>query len=202
MYTRIGYSVTILGADGTLWMRGGNYDLVAGTGLTTNVASLTRVVNTAYAGKKILTFDSTQRHAGLVTTDGTLYTWGNCDYTYGCGYPVGSSLATPNMSIFNGLNIDSIAVGRSNMIVISNNTIYTIGDNSYGQIGTGAKSDYGTLTWTPISITGVLAGLTFKSVFSSYYVSGLITNTGAIYMWGRNYLGVLGGKCIYSNLHT
>jgi alpha-tubulin suppressor-like RCC1 family protein len=184
-------------------MRGINSDLVTGTGLTTlTVTSLTRVVNTAYAGKKILTFDSTERHAGLVTTDGTLYTWGNCQTYYGCGYSVGSSLATPDLSVFNGSNIDSIAVGRSSMIVLSNNTIYTIGDNVNGQSGTGAKSTYGIVTWTPISRTGVLAGLTFKSVFSSDYVSGLITSTGELYMWGSNFLGVLGGKRNYSNLHT
>jgi alpha-tubulin suppressor-like RCC1 family protein len=197
--TRIGRTVSVIGADGTLWAWGGNKNMLAGVGVTSpGVASPSRVIKSDYAGKKVAACDSTENYAALVTTDGTLYTWGDCVGAVSCGYEIGSSLATPNLSVFNGSDIDSIGLGKSNMIVLSRDTVYTIGDNTYGQIGTGAKSEYSTVTWTPISRSGVLAGLSFKSVFSKGYVSGVITNTGELYMWGANVGGVLGGKYIYS----
>jgi alpha-tubulin suppressor-like RCC1 family protein len=70
---------------------------------------------------------------------------------------------------------------------VSNNTLYSCGDNQFGQLGTGATKD----ALTPVATQGLPSGQ-ITVVESSYGSSGVLFASGKYYNWGLNNFSQLG----------
>ena len=132
-------------------------------------------------------------NTGAVTNDGSLYMWGNND----CG-ELGndkgewdSSYSDVPIKIME--NVESISLGEStSAAVTSDGSLYMWGNNSYGELGNGTKTD----STVPIKIMENV-----KSVSLSSGRSAAITKDGSLYVWGDNTYGLLGdGTYVDSNI--
>lgn len=84
------------------------------------------------------------------------------------------------------LTITSISGGRNHNIVLDNTgTIYTFGDNEYGQIGNDTNTNQ-------LTIASIMSDTKFKEVSSGFDHSLAIDDSGNLYAWGRNNYGQLG----------
>ncbi len=116
--------------------------------------------------------------------DGTVYGWG-LNSSLETGYMEDDSpveyLKTPTKITDNAVDIST---GCSHSCILKKNgTLYTCGDNTYGQTGAG-----GEYLFTPL--TSVLSGI--RSVSAGSYHNFAVSNDGVVYAWGYGQSGQLG----------
>jgi alpha-tubulin suppressor-like RCC1 family protein len=125
---------------------------------------------------------------------GKIYSWGYNlygqagDNTYG----VGSFKPLPTAAT--GILSDSFIISASagayhTMALDSSGTVYTWGQNTYGQLGDGSNTD----RYLPIRVAGSLNGRVIKTVSAGAYFSSVLTDasTRPVYTWGANANGLL-----------
>ncbi len=188
---------------------------------TVTLPSKTKVVvtgNASYSGLKVtidgidvsnqLASVGTNRDEGdvsvavgthLITATAEVYCW----------YCTGSktlSTDTNNFTVVANAFIDIEAGESHTCAVAADNRAYCWGDNTHGQLGTGALPDL-TCTLntlqpsrpcqlTPVEVSG---GLRFKSVSAGEGHSCGITTAGEVYCWGKNHRGQLGNGSIVAS---
>lgn len=119
-------------------------------------------------------------NTGAVTNDGSLYMWGDND----CG-ELGndkgewdSSYSDVPIKIME--NVESISLGEStSAAVTSDGSLYMWGNNSYGELGNGTKTD----STVPIKIMENV-----ENVSLGVYCSAAITKDGSLFVWGNTFL--------------
>ena len=102
-------------------------------------------------------------------------------------------VAVTTSGVLSGLTIKSINAGYYNSCAIaSNDQAYCWGDGSQGQLGRNSVTD----STVPIAFdtTGVLSGLTIKSISTGYYHTCVIASNDQAYCWGYNLYGQLGNN--------
>ena len=137
-------------------------------------------------------------------SDGTVYTWGaNYFGQLGNGNTGTSSnvpVAVNTSGVLNGKTITQVAAGRSCSIALaSDGTVYTWGNNAFGQLGNGNYTDSN----VPVAVntSGVLSGKTITQVAAGYSHSIALASDGTVYTWGYNSDGQLGnGNNTHSNV--
>jgi alpha-tubulin suppressor-like RCC1 family protein len=176
-----------LDQDGKLWAWGSNTYGQLGNGQTNAPTGFVSVTLPSTMGKIVSLAASTSTSYAL-DTNGKVWAWGSNengeigDGTYDQStIPVGVS-SSPGMSA-----IKSITASHNFALALaSDGSIWTWGNNSDGQLGQTASNSSG----VPRKI---IAGLvTAKSLAAGYSHSLGISQSGAVWSWGRNYSGQLG----------
>lgn len=156
------------------------------------------------SGRTIIQIAAGSDHSIALASDGTVYTWGRNDYgQLGNGSFIGSitePVAVNTSGVLSGKTIIQIAAGYYHSIALaSDGTVYTWGDNTYGQLGNGNN----TKSNVPVAVrtVGVLNGKTIVKIASGSDHSIALASDGTLYTWGRNSSGQLGnGSSTNSNV--
>jgi len=132
-------------------------------------------------------------------SDGTVWAWGdNSQGELGNGPADNNQHPTPVQ--VNGLSgITAITCGAMHTIALkSDGTVWTWGDNEYGQIGNGTVDTTGNNPQTtPVLVSG-LSGVT--AIACGWYHTLALKSDGTVWAWGDNSQGELGdGDNSYSN---
>ncbi|WP_175428390.1 FIVAR domain-containing protein [Bacillus solimangrovi] len=133
-------------------------------------------------------------HTIALASDGTLYTWGcNFDGQLGDGDSgEGTNQASPiAIQIPKGAKIKQVSAGSDHTIALaSDGTLYTWGDNEFGQLGDG-NNGLKAIQPSPTAIS-IPEGASIKQIKSGGDHTIALTSDGTLYTWGRNEYGQLG----------
>jgi alpha-tubulin suppressor-like RCC1 family protein len=143
------------------------------------------------------------REAIILKSDGTVWTWG-ANYYGKLGVGLGPTALT-NMSVpvevhgpgnVSYLNSISIIMGGEmhNVAIKSDGTVWSWGQNTYGQLGDGTTND----AWTPIQ-TGLGAVPPLTSVIKlggRPYFTLAVKSDGSVWAWGMNRYGQMGNGTV------
>ena len=122
------------------------------------------------------------QHSIMISTEGKVYTLGDGDYGQLGNGSLVDYIATPTIPLgFEDVIIKDIAAGeKTSAFLDENNTLWMTGDNSYGTLGNGTKTD----TSTAIK----LRGLNVESISLEHYYQKIFVNDieGNLWGWGTN----------------
>ena len=104
----------------------------------------------------------------------------------------------------NGIEFNQISASKTyehafSLAVGSDGSAYAWGDNTWGQLGDGTKTNRA----TPVKVrkpAGVPVDFTYVQVSAGDYHSLALGNDGYVYAWGWNYYGVLGNNSTKESL--
>lgn len=134
-------------------------------------------------------------HTCAVLTDGSMWCWGNDEYgQLGDGTVVkGAAVkgkATP-VQVAGLQNVTLMAAGERHTCALAEKVVYCWGDNSRGQLGTGASES----SPLPVPVTGLNAGITALSA-GEKHTCALSPDPSAamknVQCWGDNTYGQMG----------
>ena len=180
--------------DGTLWAWGNNtfgqlglnqvYD-PGNYSNTANVSSPTQIPGTNWSNNVKQLRSTNYAHLSM-KTDGTLWTWGNNNY----GQMGQNNLIYRSSPVqIPGTNWNSCTVLQYNGLATkTDGTLWAWGNNSDGALG--QNQAYAQLA--AVSSPTQIPGTTWSSVTSSYRALFAFKTDGTLWVWGRNYRGVLG----------
>ena len=179
-----GYNHTfILKNDGTLWSCGNNEYGELGLGDTTNRTTFTQVTTNTGNIKQVY---CGYYNTFILKNDGTLW---------GCGFNSCSELGlgdTANRYTFaqittNTDDIKKIYCGCHYTIILKNDgTLWSTGQNNYGQLGLGDTTNRTTFTQVTTNVNNI------KSVYCGFYHTFILKNDGTLWSCGYNGDGRLG----------
>jgi len=169
--------------DGTVWTWGYNFNGQLGDGTTTQRTSHVQVSGLT----NVSDITGGYSHTIALKNDGTVWTWG-----YNANGQLGDGTTTQRTSPVqvNGLtNITAIEAGyyltagiagsHSHSIALKNDgTVWTWGDNSYGQLGDGTTNQ----RTTPVQVSGLTNVL---AIAGGYGRSFALKNDGTVWGWGE-----------------
>lgn len=209
-----GQTVYIVTEDGSLYALGSNSLRQIANNSTSRYTSPTQVTVTGCTGSPVIDARTDHNHVAVLTADGRVCTAGYNGVSSG-GNDMRGLLgrgANPSTTGFGqvtlpaGLKATSIWVnsvhtgdnGRSNntFIVTDDGSVYGLGANYYGQLGTGASGNNRAYTPAPatrMNVFGSESGRTpAMSVRSGYGTTIIFAQNGRIYAVGNNSTGQLG----------
>lgn len=168
--------------DGRLFMWGDNdYGQLGDNTKTDRTVPFPVLPTVKFKSVSIQTFG----HTLALTMDGRLYTWGrNTNGQLGDGSKT-TSRGTP-LWIATDKTFDVICTGRKfSMALTTDGRLFTWGQNLYGQLGVGHKSD---LT-VPTEVT---PGIRYMAIAAGEHNSMAVTYDGYLNAWGNNQYGQYG----------
>uniref|UniRef100_A0A9J7XQN9 RCC1 and BTB domain containing protein 2 n=1 Tax=Cyprinus carpio carpio TaxID=630221 RepID=A0A9J7XQN9_CYPCA len=167
-----GPHVVIATADGEVYAWGHNGYSQLGNG-TTNHGLTPALVSTNLISKRVKEVACGSHHTIALTTEGEVYAWGyNNSGQVGSGSTANQPTPRRVSSCLQNKVVVNIACGQlCSMAVLDNGEvrfIYSWGANSYGQLGTGNKSN--------------------QAVSCGYAHTLALIDEGFVYSWGANFL--------------
>ncbi|KPQ00943.1 MAG: extracellular concanavalin A-like lectin/glucanase [Bacteroidetes bacterium HLUCCA01] len=135
-----------------------------------------------------------ERHSLVLTDDGTVYSFGTGEYgALGQGKDSLNDIANPiTSSSLAGKTIIDVATSASHTLLLaSDGSVYSFGDNGYGQLGQGDTQS----RRFPTQITaGGIDTLTITAIAAGSETSMLLSEEGIVYVFGTNNIGALGTR--------
>ncbi len=129
--------------DGALYMWGCNGSGRLGNNSSEDLSVPTRI--TIDGGKKVTFVALGSEHSAAITSDGSLYTWGNNWYGrlgFVTDYPDKAQYSPKKVTIDGGAKVVFVALGKEHSTAITENgSLYTWGYNWNGQLGTGTTTE-------------------------------------------------------------
>jgi alpha-tubulin suppressor-like RCC1 family protein len=199
-----------VGSDGTVWAWGDNRDGELGDGNTNQSDTAVRIPGLS---------DVTQIAAGdgwslALRSDGTVWAWGNNEYNeLGAQVPDESDNSDVPVQVAGLSGITQIAAGGSFGMAVQTtvrlgflrHSLWTWGQNSWGQIGNGQLTDLfspgGVVN--PYQVTGIPAP---AAIAAGAYSAMMVGTDGSVWGWGQDLFGNLGvgsgNGIIYSPTQT
>jgi alpha-tubulin suppressor-like RCC1 family protein len=162
------YNTAAIKTDGTLWTWGYNINGQLGDNTIVDKSSPVQTVAGGTNWNQVACGDS--NNTAAIKTDGTLWLWGANDRgTLGDNTIVDKS--SPVQTVAGGTNWKQVACGFYNTAAIkTDGTLWTWGDNSYGQLGDN------TIVNKSSPIQTVAGGTNWKQVYAGYYNTAAITD--------------------------
>jgi len=174
-------------SDGTLWMWGlNNYGQLGDSTIVSKSSPIQTVSGgtdwkSVWAGGSYPTL-----HTAAIKTDGTLWTWGRNSYGQ-LGDNTLVSKSSPVQTVAGGNNWKQAALGGFYTAVLkTDGTIWSMGRNTFGQLGIGSISSRSSPVQEASSTTN------WTKVGCGYAHTGAIRADGALFLWGLNLNGQLG----------
>ena len=189
-----------LDSDGALYAWGSNAYGQLGNGTTTNssVPVAVKIAGTPLAGKTIVQIAAGANHNMVLTSDGTVYTWGwNYHGQLGNNTKTNSNTIVAVQTIgtpIAGKKIVKIAAGQGHSLALTDDgMVYTWGRNDTGQLGNNATTD--AMLPVAVTVTGTpMSNKTIAEIASGARHSLAIDSSGKVYAWGHNGSGQLGNN--------
>ena len=177
-----GYSFTsAVKKDGTLWLWGRNLFGQLGDNTIIHRSS---PIQTIAGGTNWASTSAAIDYVAAIKTDGTLWMWGR-NYWGNLGDGTRVDKSSPVQTAALGNNWSQVSCGqRAVAAVKTDGTIWSWGDNGYGQLG----DDSSTAKSSPVQVIG---GTNWSSVSASSMGNLAIKKDGTLWGWGRNNSGEL-----------
>ena len=127
-------------------------------------------------------------HTAAIKTDGTLWTWGG-GLSGQLGNNTTISRSTPVTTFTGGTDWKQVSSGyRHSAAIKTDGTLWTWGDNGYGQLGNN------TTTFRPTPVTTFAGGTNWKQVAGGNGHTAAIKTDGTLWTWGSGGSGRLGNN--------
>lgn len=180
-----GWHSVALKSDSTVWAWGWNLDGQLGDGTTTDKTIAAQVPNLT----GVVAISAGTYHILALKADGTVWSWGdNAKGQIGDGTVV-TDKTTP-VQVSGLTEVVAIRTGRFFSLAIkSDSTVWTWGENLYGQLGDGSTTD----RYSPVQVTG-LTGVT--NVECGAFECHATKSDNTVWAWGRNTYGNLGDNTL------
>ncbi|MBU5615194.1 RCC1 domain-containing protein [Geomonas azotofigens] len=173
----------VLKSDGSVWAWGRNDYGQLGDGTRTDKALPVRVKGLA----EVVSITAHSNHALALKKDGTVWGWGeSVNGVFGPGTVDGTVYSTPIM-IGGITDVTAVATGmRHSLALKRDGTVWSWGDNSLGQLGTGDSADSNP---QPAQVTGGTGAI---GVAAGNYYGAFLNGDGTVWAAGSNISGELG----------
>lgn len=180
--SNVGGTTMAIKTDGSLWAWGTNRDGQIGDG-TRNADYRDRTQDKNRPVKimdSVVSVSLGRTHAMAITTDGSLWGWGDNSYgQLGLGTTTDSYLPVKIMG-----GVSAVAAGWCYTLVVkTDGSLWTCGENLYGSLGDGTSTDRS----TPVKIMDSV-----QSVSAGGYQSMAVKTDGSLWGWGVNDVGQVG----------
>uniref|UniRef100_A0A3P9PHI8 RCC1 and BTB domain containing protein 2 n=2 Tax=Poecilia reticulata TaxID=8081 RepID=A0A3P9PHI8_POERE len=170
-----------LTSDGEVYAWGYNNSGQVGSGSTANQPTPRRV-SSCLQNKVVVNIACGQLCSMAVLDNGEIYGWGyNCNGQLGLGNN-GNQQTPCRIAALQGVNIVQVACGYAHTLALTDEGfVYAWGANSYGQLGTGNKSNQA----LPILINTDKERMVEVAACHTSHTSAAKTQSGQVLMWGQ-----------------
>lgn len=193
-----------LSAKGRVFTWGNNYSGRLGDGTTTDRVNPTEITSRFLLGGKIIQIELSNSFSSALSDQGNVYTWGENIYgqlgigTVGWRSTPGSVQGMPTLAV--GDKVISISSGSEHGILLTQfGRIFVWGRNNYGQLGIEGVSNQ----LLPFEITPSFELFDNERIIrinTGNMISGVLTSSYRIFLWGYNYEGSLGNGIFSSQV--
>nr|CAD7577020.1 unnamed protein product [Timema californicum] len=191
--------------DGEVYAWGQNNCGQVGSGMSTN-QSAPRKVNSGIGGKKVVSIACGQTSSMAVVENGEVRVWyimrsdllngshgerRGESLVYGWGYNGNGQLGLGNtvnqlnpnrVTNLHGVVVTKIVCGYAHSMAVSDvGCLYVWGANSYGQLGTGNKTNIS----VPVQVGADIGRVVDIAATHYNHISAAITQNSKVYMWGQ-----------------
>ncbi|CAB1451658.1 unnamed protein product [Pleuronectes platessa] len=167
--------------DGEVYAWGYNNSGQVGSGSTANQPTPRRV-SSCLQNKVVVNVACGQLCSMAVLDNGEIYGWGyNCNGQLGLGNN-GNQQTPCRIAALQGVNIVQVACGYAHTLALTDEgLVYAWGANSYGQLGTGNKSNQA----LPTQINTDKDRMVEVAACHTSHTSAAKTQSGQVLMWGQ-----------------
>jgi alpha-tubulin suppressor-like RCC1 family protein len=176
-------SVYCIKTDGTLWTWGQNNHGQLGDNTTVDKSSPIQTVAGGTDWKQVAA--AIIYSAAAIKTDGTLWTWGRNNYGQ-LGNNTSNNRSSPIQTVAGGTNWRQVAGGRRYFAAVkTDNTLWSWGNNNYGQLGDN------TVVERSSPVQTVASGRNWQQVSCGDTTAGATKTDGTLWLWGSGTNGAL-----------
>uniref|UniRef100_A0A7N8X9I1 Regulator of chromosome condensation (RCC1) and BTB (POZ) domain containing protein 2 n=1 Tax=Mastacembelus armatus TaxID=205130 RepID=A0A7N8X9I1_9TELE len=164
-----------LTTDGEVYAWGYNNSGQVGSGSTANQPTPRRV-SSCLQNKVVVNIACGQLCSMAVLDNGEVYGWGyNCNGQLGLGNN-GNQQTPCRIAALQGVNIVQVSCGYAHTLALTDEGfVYAWGANSYGQLGTGNKSNQSVFVTRMVEVAAC----------HTSHTSAAKTQSGQVFMWGQ-----------------
>ncbi|XP_067014557.1 RCC1 and BTB domain-containing protein 1 isoform X2 [Anabrus simplex] len=167
--------------EGEVFAWGQNNCGQVGSGVSTN-QSAPRRVNSGISTKRCVSIACGQTSSMAVTDAGEVYGWGyNGNGQLGLGNNI-NQMSPNRVATLQGVVVTKIVCGYAHTMAMSDvGMLYTWGANSYGQLGTGNKTNSN----LPVLVAADIGRIVDIAATHYTHISAVMTQSFRVYMWGQ-----------------